>query len=184
MLTAIQMVFANLELRRGDPERQVEDGKSLTERTVSAVRNISMGLRPSILDDFGLGPAIEWQIREFSKRSGVPVELHTDGSMDGLAETQTICLYRVIQEALTNCARHANATSVRIKLRVDRKTISLTIEDNGRGFDPVALPKRGLGLFGMQERVRELGGTMSIFGKTGKGTLVKITVPLSTESSR
>jgi signal transduction histidine kinase len=184
MLTAIQMVFANLELRRGDPERQVEDGKSLTERTVSAVRNISMGLRPSILDDFGLGPAIEWQTREFSKRSGVEVELQMDGHLDGLAETQTICLYRVIQEALTNCARHAKATNVRINLQAGTGTISLTIEDNGQGFDPASLPKRGLGLFGMQERVRELGGTVSISARPGKGTLVKIAVPSGTDTSK
>ncbi len=184
MLTAIQMVFTNIELGRGNPARQVADGKSLTERTVAVVRNISMGLRPSILDDFGLGPAIEWQTREFSKRSGVLVKLQMDGHLDGLDEAQTICLYRVIQEALTNCARHANASEVRISLDAGRDRISLVIEDDGKGFDQALLPKRGLGQFGMQERVRELGGTVSIFSQPGKGTKVKVTVPSRNEVGR
>ena len=184
MLTAIQMVFASIELGRGNTTRHIEDGKSLTERTVAAVRNISMGLRPSILDDFGLGPAIEWQTREFSKRSGVGVQLQMDGSLNNLAETRVICLYRVVQEALTNCARHANAKNVRINLHVGAGTISLTIEDDGKGFDPDSLPKRGLGLFGMQERVRELGGTVSVVAQPGKGTMVKIEVPSGAEVNK
>ena len=181
MLTAIQMVFTNIELGRGDPMQQVEDGKSLTQLTVAAARSISMGLRPSILDDLGLGPAIEWQTREFTKRCGILVHLQMDGHLESLSEAETICFYRVVQEALTNCARHAKASGVRINLHVGRDTISLTVEDNGQGFDLGDLPRRGLGLFGIQERVRELGGTASIFAQPGKGTLVRIEVPSRTE---
>jgi len=182
MLTAIQMAFTNIELGCGDAQRHIEDGKALTARTVGAVRNISMGLRPSILDDFGLGPAIEWQAREFSKHSGTPVKLQLDGYLGDLNEGQNVCLYRVIQEALTNCARHARATSVRVNLHVGKETTSLTVEDDGQGFDLADLPRHGLGLFGMRERVGELGGTVSILAQPGKGTLVRIEIPSGGET--
>lgn len=181
MLTAIQMAFSNIEQGRGDSQRHIDDGKTLTERTVAAVRNISMGLRPSILDDLGLDPAIQWQAREFSKRSGVPVKVQIEGHFESLSESLKICLYRVVQEALTNCARHAQAKNVRINLHASRDSISLTVADDGSGFDLATLPKGGLGLFGMRERVRELSGTVSIFAQPGKGTLVRVEVPLNGE---
>lgn len=181
MLTAIQMTLANIQTGRGDVQQQIEDGKLLTERTVKAVRDISMGLRPSILDDLGLTPAIEWQAREFSKRSGVPVEHRFEGHMESLSEHEKICLYRVIQEALTNCARHANANHVRINLRVGYDCIALSVEDDGKGFDTAAIPRHGLGLVSMRERVRELGGSVSIVAQPEKGTILKVEIPKDLE---
>jgi signal transduction histidine kinase len=183
MLTAIQMVFTNIEREYGDPRRHIEDGKALTERTVAEVRNISMGLRPSLLDDLGLGPAIQWQAREFSKRSGVPADLKLDDHLEMLSDSQKTCLYRVVQELLTNCARHAQAKRVRIELRAGEEAVSLMVEDDGKGFDLASPRQRGLGLFGMEERVRELGGEVSIFTRPGMGTQVRIVVPANLQEA-
>jgi signal transduction histidine kinase len=181
MLTGIQMTLASIQTGRGDVQQQIEDGKLLTERTVKAIRDISMGLRPSILDDLGLAPAIEWQAREFSKRSGVTVEHKIDGRLEYMSEAEKICLYRVIQEALTNCARHANANRVRISLHVSRDLIELRVEDDGRGFDTAVIPNQGLGLIGIRERVRELGGTVSIMTQPDKGTVLKAEISRNLE---
>lgn len=178
LLTAIQMTFSNIEEARSDARHHIEDGKALTERTVTAVRDLAMGLRPSILDDLGLAPALEWQAREFSKRSGIAVELRHDGFLEDLPETHRTCLYRVIQEALTNCARHSGAKGVRISLHGAREWISLTVEDDGRGFRRDQLKRLGLGLLGMEERVMELDGRISILSGEGKGTLIKVELPL------
>ncbi len=178
LLTAIQMTFSNIEAARNDARHHIEDGKALTERTVTAVRDLAMGLRPSILDDLGLAPALEWQAREFSKRSGIAVELRHDGFLEDLPETHRTCLYRVIQEALTNCARHSGAKGVRISLHGAREWISLTVEDDGRGFQRDQLRRLGLGLLGMEERVMELDGRISIRSGEGKGTLIKVELPL------
>lgn len=181
LMTAIQMTFLNIESGKGDADRHIQDGKELTARAVAVVRNISMGLRPSILDDLGLGPAVEWQAREFSKRSGVPVDLSLDGQLEQLSEQQQTCLFRVIQEALTNCARHAEASRVRVTLHAGSELTSLTVEDDGKGFDSSRRADRGLGLFGMEERVREIGGRLSIVSNRTKGTLLKVVAPARKE---
>jgi signal transduction histidine kinase len=183
LLTAIQMTFSNIEAARADVSHHIEDGKALTERTVTAVRDLAMGLRPSILDDLGLAPALEWQAREFTKRSGIAVELRHDGFLDDLPETHRTCLYRVIQEALTNCARHSGAKGARISLHGARERISLTVEDDGRGFQRDQLKRLGLGLLGMEERVMDLDGQISILSGEGKGTLIKVELPLVQEAS-
>ncbi len=187
MLTGIRMVFGNLEQLRAAPEEdfrdQVSEGKGLAEKTLLMVRNLALGLRPSMLDDLGLEPALEWQAREFSRRSGTPVEFKNDGSLQNIPEEMRTCVYRIVQESLTNCARHSRAKTVRIDLHGGLTEISLTVRDDGVGFDPEHTKGRGLGLIGIQERVRELGGTVTVDSQPGKGTVLKAVIPLKTEVS-
>ena len=147
------------------------------------MRNLAAGLRPSILDDLGLGPALEWQAREFSRRTGIPVEVQRSGLLPELPDRHRTCLYRVVQEALTNCARHAEAHEIRIALETEADHLSLTVQDDGRGLGgqaPLdhANGATGLGLMGIEERVRELGGTLAIRSQAGKGTLLNASIPL------
>lgn len=191
-LTALRVELGNLErLRNGGADEEfrahLEDAKGLTANTLTAVRSLASGLRPSVLDDFGLAPALQWQAREFSHRTGVPAEVLVEGLPADLPEACSTCLYRVVQEALTNCARHADARQVRIALHTEPTRLSLVIQDDGRG-----LPEQfrehhppfgtGLGLVGMEERVRELGGVLTIHSQTGKGTVVKASIPLPVEA--
>src|SRR5436305_95683 len=131
-----------------------------------------MGLRPSMLDDLGLGPALQWQAREFTSRSGTQVKLDLEGDLSELPEEHRTCFYRIVQEALTNCARHSQATRIHIRLNGDQERISLTLDDDGSGFDRKKQTKPSLGLIGMEERARDLGGTLTLRSTPGKGTTV------------
>jgi signal transduction histidine kinase len=184
MLTGIQMEFNNLRTLRTstDPrafDEHFDSGTTLIERTLSAVRDMARGLRPSMLDDFGLAPALEWQGREFSRRSGIPVHVQIDGSLDDLSEEVRTCLFRVAQEALTNSARHSEASEVRMTVNRGPGIIVLTVQDNGKGFDPDHNTAGGLGLLGIQERVRELAGSVSVLSRPHSGTLLRIQIPIS-----
>ena len=185
-LTALRMDLGHLAaLREGSAaqfEERLADTKQLVERTMHMVRDLAMGLRPSMLDDLGLVPALEWQVREFSRRSGIPVDLSVDGVLSGLPEGQRTCVYRVVQEALTNCARHAQAQQVRVTIHGSSSQVSLTVQDDGVGFAAGNRGKsRGLGLIGIEERVRALGGSMEIVSQPGRGTLLRAMLPLSQE---
>jgi signal transduction histidine kinase len=130
-----------------------------------------------MLDDFGLVPALEWQAREVSKRTGIRVQVTAADSAGELPDDLKTCIYRVVQEALHNCARHAQARSVRVVVRQKGSRIILSVEDDGRGFD--ARRVRGLGLVGMEERVRHLGGEFHILSTPGTGTKVDVELPLA-----
>jgi signal transduction histidine kinase len=187
MLTGIRMVFGNAERLRSEDEedfrRQISEGRHLAEQTLQKVRNLASGLRPSMLDDLGLEPAIKWQAREFSRRSGIPVDFKTDGELEKIPEYMRTCVYRVVQESLTNCARHARAKSVRIDLHGGLTDLCLSVGDDGVGFDPGRTSARGLGLLGIQERVRELGGTVTLDSQPGRGTVLRAVIPMKTEVS-
>jgi signal transduction histidine kinase len=182
MLSAMTMELGNLEsLMTSSPEKlreRLNEARSLNAETLREVRTLAMGLRPAMLDELGLGPALCWQGREFSRRSGVPVTVQIDGDLDGLPETHRTCIYRIVQETLTNCARHAQANSIRISIYGRRDWVKLSIQDDGVGFDPGGATARGLGLIGIQERVRELEGTVTIISEPGKGTIVEVEAPV------
>ncbi|MCS7314224.1 MAG: histidine kinase [Bryobacterales bacterium] len=184
MLTALRMEVRNLEQLRDAPAEQfrerAEEARRLSENALRTVRDLAMGLRPSMLDDLGLGPAVEWQAREFSRRFGVPVSVELDGALDNLPDRQRTCVYRIVQEALTNCARHAQARDIRVTIHGREDSIIVTVQDDGVGFDPAQAAGRGLGLLGIQERVRELGGRVHILSQPGRGTLLTAEVPLRT----
>jgi signal transduction histidine kinase len=130
-----------------------------------------------MLDDFGLVPALHWQAREVSRRTGLRVEVSADEVSDDLPDGHKTCIYRIVQEALHNCARHASAKMVKVVVRQETARILMVVQDDGNGFD-VRLG-RGLGLIGMEERVRRLDGDFEVQSEPGKGTLVRVELPLA-----
>ena len=124
---------------------------------------------------------MQWQARQFSKAAGIPVNVQIDGRVAALPEPHRTCIYRVIQEALTNCARHANAKRIDIAIAADSGGISASIRDDGIGFDPATVRGRGLGLLGMQERVMELGGQLNISSNRQRGSVVSARIPAPQE---
>jgi signal transduction histidine kinase len=153
----------------------LEAVRSLAEKGMNEIRNMALLLRPSMLDDFGLMPALNWQARETAKRTGMRVQV--DSSLeDDLPEEHKTTIYRIVQEALNNCSRHAQATTVQVSVLGQKGQILLDVQDDGSGFDPQRV--RGLGLLGMEERVRHLGGRFEIDSSPGRGTLLHIALPL------
>jgi signal transduction histidine kinase len=181
MLTGLRMELRSLRRLQDAPREQfdarMEQTKSLLDRTLQAVRDIAMGLRPSMLDDLGLGPALEWQGRDFSRRYDIPVTVKVDAALDNLPDHYRTNIFRIVQEALTNCARHAKAASVQISLAERDGAVRLTIADDGVGMNLETPRKRGLGLMGIQERVRKLGGQLSIQSSEMQGTLLSVEIP-------
>jgi signal transduction histidine kinase len=149
---------------------------------VRLVRDLALGLRPSMLDDFGLQPALEWLARDFTRRSNVPVELQITGSLDALTDQHRTCIYRVVQEALTNCVRHARATAIGVIVRARDEHIDVSVSDDGVGLDP-SRRAAGFGLRGIEERVRELGGTITLLSAAGQGATLAIKLPVMKEST-
>lgn len=186
MLTAVRMELGSLLQLRDASEGQFQDrvreARQITEQALRAVRDLAMGLRPSMLDDLGLVPAIEWQARDFSRRAGVPVIVQVDGRLDSLPEAHRTSVFRIVQEALTNCARHAHAQNIRISLHGRDGLLSLEVQDDGVGFGPRDSRGKGLGLIGMEERVGELGGKIEILSQPRQGTLVRAELPVTGEA--
>jgi signal transduction histidine kinase len=186
-LTGLGIELANLEhLREGAQSEfrcHLDDAKRLTEETLRTVRNMAMGLRPSMLDDSGIVPAVRWQASELSRRTGTPVELKIEGDFDGLGDERRTCLYRVVQEALTNCARHAAANTIQITMQGKKESVALSIRDDGVGFDTVRA-RTSLGLVGIEERVKGLGGSLAVRSWPSQGTLVHVEIPLATTAAK
>jgi signal transduction histidine kinase len=154
-----------------------------SDAIIATVRRISAELRPGILDDLGLAAAIEWQLEEFAKRTGVRTELQSTLGDPVLERDLTTAVFRIFQEALTNIARHASATTVRVRLELERGRVKLEVEDDGVGI-PVAAHTTSLGLIGMRERARRLGGECGVHRRDPSGTLVTVTVPLRFPAER
>jgi two-component system, NarL family, sensor histidine kinase UhpB len=141
------------------------------------VQRISSDLRPGILDDLGLAAAIEWYCDEFEKRTGIKCSLRLDDSIFGDSQMNLV-FFRVLQEALTNVIRHANASSVTIKLHHTQKGTTLTIHDNGIGIKKEKIESaKSLGLIGMRERVRQFGGKVNISSGKEQGAKLTIYIP-------
>ncbi len=186
-LTAIKVELAIAERTGGLSEKAqlaLHDVRAITDRTLQQVRDLSQLLHPSLLDDLGLPAALEWYLKEFSRRTNVKAELLQDRMDQRLPPQVETCVFRVVQEALTNVARHARASSVRVYLQRLPHTVLLTVEDDGIGIsqEDQAEPKRGLGLLGIRERASELGGTFRIESQPGKGA--RLTVELPVEASQ
>jgi signal transduction histidine kinase len=153
---------------------------SVAETTVQTVRNIALLLRPSMLDDLGLIAALEWQGREVSRRSEMEVEIQSGDVTEKIPDEYRICIYRLVQEALNNASRHSSAKNARVTVEQTADKILVCISDDGQGFDPKRT--RGLGILGMEERVRRLGGKFTIDSKPGCGTTLRAEFPLTTSS--
>ena len=134
-------------------------------------------LRPAMLDDLGLAAALEGQAREISRYTGVHITVDAARLSAELPDEHKICLFRIVQEALNNVCRHANADSVKITLETASASVKATIEDDGRGFR-TGRQTKGLGLIGMQERVAALGGMFEVHSEPGKGTRIELHLPV------
>ncbi len=181
-LTGVLVEMANLStlIRTSSPEAasaKAGEIKRLLENAIGTVRNMALLLRPSMLDDLGLVPALEWQAREVSKRNGLWVKVEADQVSEDLPEEHKTCVYRVVQEALHNIVQHAEARNVKVVVRQQKDRLSLSIEDDGKGFRPDH--ERGMGLLGMQERVSHLGGRFSVDSGPGRGAALKVVLPLA-----
>ena len=160
-----------------DAQGQLSDLRRLAERTVAVVRDMSLLLRPSMLDDLGLIPAVQWQAREVSRTKNIAVDVQAEALPDDIPDEYKTCTYRIVQEALHNVTRHAKAKSVRIHLSRRGDNLLLTIQDDGQGFKPER--EKGVGLLGMEERVKHLHGSFHVNSTRGVGTLIRVELPLS-----
>jgi signal transduction histidine kinase len=166
----------------GTPRTLAEKTKSmagLIDETIESVRKIASRLRPEALDELGLTAAIEWQAKEFRKRTGVRCKLSLLSGGPTLDRDRSTAVFRIFQELLTNVARHANATKIEVVMRLEANTLVLSVEDNGKGVDEaVAHSPKSLGFLGMRERILPFGGKIDVAGVPKQGTKVSISVPL------
>ena len=190
LLTAIKI---NLQLGERFKEKAPPDLYSenlrIVEEALQQVRHLATGLRPSMLDDLGLAPALKWVAEQSAGRSGFEVSFHHERTQVRLApEIETAC-FRIVQEALTNISRHAQAKRVEISLRRDGTDLLLTVQDDGLGFDLAAMQSRAaaggsLGVLGMQERAKLLGGELNIASAPGNGCAVQLRSPWRSQEER
>ncbi len=189
---ALTVVKMNLQtIQRSDDTADIaallKDSSTVIDQTLQYVRNLSLELRPSLLDDLGLVPAVRWYLSRQAERAGWKVEVQADEELTPPQDVAIGC-FRVLQEAVTNIIRHSNATRVMVSLLQQDDDLLLLIRDNGIGFEvqkALADATRGqsMGLLGMQERIRFLNGSLSIDSSPGQGSEVRIRVPLSPFSS-
>lgn len=181
VLTGLRMELGRLERMTAPFSAQVgpavAECKGLVDGMFRTVRNLALGLRPSMLDDFGLQAALEWLVRDFTGRYPITLDLTIDGNFDALPDKHRTCVYRVVQEALTNSVRHAHPKTIDINVRARMGHLHVDVTDDGIGVDP-ARRRNGLGLRGLEERVRELEGTMTIFRPPRGGTTLAIRLPV------
>jgi signal transduction histidine kinase len=183
-LTAVEVELAVAEGTVGSDARAVEalhEARTVTQRALSGVRDLSQLLRPSMLDDFGLPDTLKWYLRKFSDRTRVRTELIEERLDERLPIDVEVSVYRAVQEALTNVSRHAQATTCRVFVQRLAASVIVTVEDDGVGWQASksgAGRSNGLGLIGIRERALELGGTFRIEGRDGKGTRLTIELPL------
>src|SRR5258705_5714055 len=187
-LTALKIDISRLRkkvLTKSDGGRammseSLENIEGLLNETIASVKNLSTELRPGVLDKLGLAAAIEWQCEEFGRRTGIKSECHIPPKDLFISAEKSTALFRILQEALANVARHSEATSVRIELSVDKSNVILTVKDNGRGIteDEILAPQ-SLGLLGMRERAELLGGRFTVEGKRGAGSILRASITLT-----
>jgi signal transduction histidine kinase len=167
---------------RGEVFHQLDRVQKMIEQNMGVVRNIALLLRPTMLDDLGLVPALKWLAREFSRGGSVQVDFVAEAFLDDLPDDHRTCIFRVVQEAVRNAARHSGARLVRIYLSPldaapGHPTIRGSVQDDGKGFDPNQ--EKGLGLIGIEERVLHLGGRLQVESEPGRGTIVSFELPLA-----
>jgi len=159
--------------------RKVAEMMELINETIHSVRRISSELRPGLLDDLGLAAAIEWQTNDFQSRSGITCEVAVPADGVNLNRETSTAVFRIFQETLTNVARYANATKVKVSMSQQDRRVILEVKDNGRGITVSAISDKGsLGLLGMRERAALFEGEVNFVGVAGQGTTVVVTIPL------
>jgi two-component system, NarL family, sensor histidine kinase UhpB len=160
----------------------IEELRLQLTAALEGIRRFARGLRPPALDELGLGPAIESHLRVVSETMGLPVRLEAEPLDHALWPQAELALYRIVQEALSNVVRHAGATRATVRIRRENGFVAVTVEDDGKGFDPAEVLGRdggGLGLHGMQERASYLGGRVTVESEPGRGTRVRAEIPMA-----
>lgn len=162
----------------------LNDSKDMIDQILHHIRNLSLDLRPILLDDLGLVPALRWYLNRQAERTGWTFDVAMDDALPALPQTMATACFRIVQEAITNIIRHSHATRVSVSLQREAHDLYLSICDNGAGFDvQAALDKsasgQSMGLLGMQERVRFLNGSISIESTPGQGTEIRVRIPVS-----
>lgn len=186
-LTALQLSLTRLEEEVKPPRlaEQVASLRELAVETMEEIRNLAQDMRPGSLHELGLVPALRGYVKTVSRRVGIPVDLSVEGEEQRLLPEVEVALFRVIQEGLTNMARHSHATHAEVNVILNSDRLEASVEDDGVGFDVRQVmeseDRRPLGLFGIQERVSLLGGTTAIEAEPGGGTRLTISVPLAPE---
>jgi signal transduction histidine kinase len=185
-LTALKLDLAWVAHRAEAPEveRKLVEMSRATDGILETVRRIASELRPGILDEIGLRAALEWQADEFRRRTTIPCIVHSEVGELQLERGLATAVFRIFQEALTNVARHASATSVEVQLRLERGHLRLEISDDGIGVPEIAPRNASLGLLGMRERARRCGGDCIVRRRQPRGTVVSLSVPLRFPSER
>lgn len=182
-LTAIKFELAAAQhtlTERGGPDDLLDDMRPIVEQTLQTVRDLSHMLHPSVLDDLGLSAAVDLYIREFRRRHAISVELTESGMGDRLPRDVETAAYRIVQEALTNVAKHARASVCRVSFTRLEGSLVVVVGDDGVGFEPDRKGARthaGLGLVSMQERAMQLGGSLVVESAKGQGTRVVAELP-------
>jgi two-component system sensor histidine kinase UhpB len=187
-LTAMRINVSQLEKRlqyQISPEgmERIRETGELADQLLRQTRDLALSLRPSMLDDLGLTSALQWYTSRFAERAGIEIDFKVEGREELLSERLRTVIYRTVQEALTNVARHAQANEVGIALKFGADDLTLQVQDNGKGFDVVEVfsidsERAHLGFLGMRESVEELGGTLSIQSSSNKGTKITVEVPI------
>jgi PAS domain S-box-containing protein len=188
-LTALKMDITWMEKRLNadgsELKSKLKDMNDITNHTIQAIKKISTELRPGLIDDLGFTAALEWQAEEFEKRTGIETTFSHPREEIFPDTEQSIALFRIIQEALTNIARHAKATSVAIRMGQSNSHLHVQIQDNGIGVQQKEIDSfKSLGLIGIRERAQLLGGQARIKGKKNEGTNIDILVPLASEGGQ
>lgn len=182
-LTALKMdavwVRDNLALAPELAAARLNEMLEMLDRAVAATRRIASDLRPLLLDDLGLVPAVEWLVSKFTQRSGVVCTLSVDEALE-LSEPYATAMFRIVQESLANVAKHAGASEVAVRIEKSRGAVTLAVRDNGCGFSP-ATPRKpqSLGLLGLRERAHLLKGKIVIESAPGQGTCIRVSIPLA-----
>ena len=177
-LVLLKMILKRgLDRVRGELAQDLAEAIQNTDSSLSAMRRVISELRPAILDDLGLEAAIEWQLERFERSTGLPAEFSGDVEGLDLSAFETTALFRVLQESLTNAAKHARASLVEVRLLSEDGNVVLEVRDDGRGFDPTNAGGASLGLISMRERLAAIGGLIDLQSAPGQGTAVRALVP-------
>lgn len=173
----------NLDILLGHLEdralrRRLEDSLKLVDGTLQSIENVMAELRPALLDEYGLAAALSWYGQEYAQRTGIQVAVQAGEAGKTLAQEAAVALFRIAQEALNNAAKHSSAKTIAVELEESGGELTLSVRDDGRGFDPAAAPRGRWGMTTMRERAEAAGGVFSIQSSPGNGTTVRATIPL------
>jgi two-component system, chemotaxis family, sensor kinase Cph1 len=167
----------------GEVHDRVAGLRDLVTEALQDVRRLAVDLRPTTLDDFGVVTAIQRLCGDVAEKSGISIDFHATREGERMPREVESCLYRVVQEALTNVIKHADAAHVSVLLAPGDRDLTLIVEDDGAGFEPADVPSERLGLVGMTERVALVDGSLTVESAPGAGTTLRVTVPLGKGAS-